>query len=154
MRSIAEHYWDEGKDYTADLIELLNQLLRVVQWEEALARACAELLEGEWAKEFLDSHHGAEVNTLWPSQRQGIAQALYILSRQGSVLIADATGSGKTRLGVHLVRAVLNQVVSSSRARVVKPLLICPPAVETNWQQEATSSATPLFTASHGVLSN
>jgi len=48
--AIAENYWSAGTDYTQELIQLLQSLLRWVTWQEALARACAELLDGQWAK--------------------------------------------------------------------------------------------------------
>ena len=98
--AIADHYWEQGDDYTDRLIDLIGQLFKKVSWQEALAKACAELLEGEWAQAFLDEGAVLGGNKLWPHQRQGIAQALYVLARHGSVLIADATGSGKTPDGV------------------------------------------------------
>ena len=36
---IAENYWSAGTPYTADLVKLLEGLLRWVTWQEALARA-------------------------------------------------------------------------------------------------------------------
>src|SRR5688572_27805225 len=72
-------------------------LIAWVWAEGALARAAAELLEGEWAAPYLEA---AVVDVdLWPSQRAGIAQALWLVQEVGNVLVADATGSGKTRMG-------------------------------------------------------
>ena len=151
---VAENYWRMGADYTRELIELLDKLLQVVGWQEALARACAELLEGEWAGRFIrDAHLDADTK-LWPSQKQGIAQALFILSKQDSVLIADATGSGKTRMGVHLIDAVTNQIVRSGRYKYGGALMVCPPSVECSWRDEAVSNNTDLNVYSHGVLSH
>ena len=96
---IAEHYWEQGDEYTDRLVALIEQLFKKVSWQEALAKACAELLEGEWAQAFLDESGILGGDKLWPHQRQGIAQALYVLARHGSVLVADATGSGKTLMG-------------------------------------------------------
>ena len=154
LKSIAENYWKLGRDYNDELIALLEKLLRVVSWREALARACAELLEGEWAQGYLRNEYLPGDTQLWPSQRQGIAQALYILSRQGSVLVADATGSGKTRMGIHLIRAVLDQIIRSGRIRQGKSLMVCPPVVAKNWTWESHLSATPLDIYSHGSLSH
>ncbi len=153
-RAVAENYWQLGRDYSDHLIALLEQLLRVVSWREALARACAELLEGEWARAYLRADYLPEEATLWPAQRQGIAQALYILSRHDSVLIADATGSGKTRLGVHLVRAVQDHIIRSSRMRQGKALMVCPPTVRDAWLAECTRAGANLDTYSHGALSH
>lgn len=154
LATIAENYWRLGRDYREELIALLEALLRVVPWQEALARACAELLEGEWARAYLRTDYLPGEADLWPSQRQGIAQALYVLSHQGSVLVADATGSGKTRMGTHLVRAVHDQIVRSGRLRQGKALMVCPPAVRENWEWESHLCGVPLDTYSHGSLSH
>lgn len=153
LRNIAENFWRLGTDYSADLIELLNRLLRAVTWQEALARACNELLEGNWAEDYLAAGYLPGEGDLWPSQRQGIAQALYVLSRQGSALVADATGSGKTRMGVHLIRAAIDDIVRSGRLRRGKALMVCPPAVRENWELEATRCGAALEVVSHGSLS-
>lgn len=154
LKQIAENYWELGHDYNEQLIRLLEKLLRLVPWQEALARACAELLEGEWAQAYLRGDYLPDEASLWPAQRQGIAQALYILSNQGSVLVADATGSGKTRMGVHLIGAVADQILRSGRIRHGKSLMVCPPIVETSWQMESHLAGVHLDTYSHGVLSH
>lgn len=154
LKKIAENYWELGRDYNKQLIKLLEQLLRVVPWREALARACAELLEGEWAQVYLRGDYLPDEASLWPAQRQGIAQALYILSNQGSVLVADATGSGKTRMGVHLIGAVADQILRSGRMRHGKSLMVCPPMVEHSWQMESHLAGVHIDTYSHGVLSH
>lgn len=151
--AIAENYWLLGANYNEELIALLEKLLRVVSWEEALARACAELLEGEWANKYLREDYLSDASSLWPSQRQGIAQALYVLSNQGSVLIADATGAGKTRMGIYLVGALTDQVLRDGRMRRGKAAMICPPAVQDNWMRESSLAGVPLETMSQGMLS-
>lgn len=153
-RQIAENFWSMGRDYRDDLIALLEQLLSVVSWQEALARACAELLEGEWAAQYLRGDYLADAGDLWPSQQQGIAQALYILSHLGSVLVADATGSGKTRMGVHLIGAVLDQTLREGRLRRGKAIMVCPPMVENAWALESHLSGVQLDIYSHGKLSH
>jgi Helicase conserved C-terminal domain/SNF2-related domain len=150
--TIAEHLWDIGQPWNVELRALLEHLLRVVSWDEALAQACADLLEGQWARRYLDDagHGGA---TLWPSQRAGIAQALWITENVGSALIADATGSGKTRMGAHLVRAVRDRMWSTGRARRDLAVVVCPPAVEQTWRREAITAGVNIQTISHGLLS-
>lgn len=154
LRQIAENLWEKGLDYKDELIALLEQLLRVVSWQEALARACSELLEGEWAERYLRGDYLSDAASLWPSQKQGIAQALYVLSHQGSVLVADATGSGKTRMGVHLIGAILDQILRKGRLRQGKAIMVCPPMVESSWEMESHLAAVPLDTFSHGKLSH
>lgn len=151
---IATNYWKSGTDCSDDLIALLNQLLQVVSWQEALSRSCVELLEGEWAKDYLNRPTLSSEESLWPTQRTGIAQAMYILARQGSVLLADATGSGKTRLGVHLVRAVQDRIIRSGRIGRGTALMMCPPNVMPNWEREALHSGCRIGICSHGDLSH
>lgn len=150
---LAECFWSLGKDAEESFIELLEDLLKFVTWQEALARACGELLESDWAQSYLDSLFDADPVDLWPSQRQGIAQALYLLDTVGSVLIADATGSGKTRLGAHLVRSIHDRNWSLARARKGSMLLICPPLVKKNWERESAKCGYNIAVASHGLLS-
>lgn len=149
---VADNLWTTGTDWNDKFTELLEQLLRVVTWREALARACAELLEGDWAAALLQrvSSDGAG---LWPSQLVGIAQAMWIIDNVGSVLVADATGSGKTRMGAHLVRAVQDRLWSTGRVRSGLTVLVCPPAVEDTWRHEAVSCGLTINTVSHGKLS-
>jgi len=150
---IAEQLWNLGKDYSQELIDLLEQLLRLVPWQEAVARASAELLEAEWAQRYMRGEYLPGDAALWPSQRLGIAQALFILKERGSVLIADATGSGKTRTGVHLIGAKMHEIVASNRLRRGKALLISPPSVTSEWISESAVASVPLDVFSHGMLS-
>ncbi|MEX2499829.1 MAG: SNF2-related protein [Wenzhouxiangellaceae bacterium] len=153
-KQIAEHIWDLGTDYNTELATLLEQLLDVVGWKDALARAATELLAGEWADRFLAGQYLADDAHLWPSQKLGIAQALYILKERGSVLFADATGSGKTRAGVHLIGAKMHDIIRSNRLRTGKALLIAPPSVVQGWKDEAAIASVPLDVFSHGGLSH
>jgi hypothetical protein len=149
---IAENLWAAADDWTVELRSLLEALLQVVGWRDALARACAELLEGEWAERYLGDPM-VDGGLLWPSQRAGIAQALWVTKDVGSVLVADATGSGKTRMGAHLVRAVRDRLWSSGRVRRDLCVLVCPPAIIETWDREALKCRLPLRIASHGKLS-
>ncbi|MDE0802548.1 MAG: SNF2-related protein [Acidimicrobiales bacterium] len=149
----AENLWEIGTDWTAELRDLLEAMLRVVTWHEALAAACAELLEGEWATRYLDHDTTADGFGLWPSQRLGIAQALWIVENVGSVLVADATGSGKTRMGAHLIRAIRDRLWGTGRVRRDLTVLVCPPAVEEIWRAESVATGLSIDTVSHGLLS-
>ena len=150
----AEFLWEHGTDAKDALLALLENLLRCVTWREALARACAELLEGDWAPSYLESlGHSSDV-TLWPSQRKGIGQALYLIETVGGVLIADATGSGKTRMGVHLLRAVYDRIWSASRGHKGLIAMVCPPLVLANWERESLRCFLQINIRSHGALSH
>jgi hypothetical protein len=150
---VAENLWSCGFPWEDEFRQLLLALLKVVTWKEALARACAELLEGDWVRAVL-SHQGGSA-PLWPSQRAGIAQALWVMENLGSVLVADATGSGKTRMGAHLVAAVRSRLFDTGRLRRDRDLttLVCPPAVLETWQREALNCGVSILPVSHGLLS-
>ena len=153
-QQLANNFWNLGEDYNTDLIALLNQLLQVVSWQEALGRACGELLEGDWAQKYIKSHLASTGQELWPSQKVGIAQAMWMVENVGSVLVADATGAGKTRMGAHLLRAVMDRIWSTGRMRKDMTALVCPPGmVSTAWQDEATGCGLQISPLSHGILS-
>lgn len=153
LAQIGENLWALGEDWDTELRALLERLLRFVGWREALAVAAADLLEGEWAKRYVDAAVGSG-SSLWPSQRSGIAQALWIIDNVGSVLVADATGSGKTRMGAHLVRAVTDRLWSTGRERRRRNVVVCPPPVIRTWEREALDSGVNISPVSHGLLSN
>jgi len=150
---LAERIWALGQEFTDGLRELLEGLLRKVGWREALARACAELLEGAWAERYTEVPSFGRDTDLWPSQREGIAQAMWVIENAGSVLVADATGSGKTRMGAHLIRALQLRNWRTGRLRSDLSTLVCPPHVEPRWRREAVACGQSLQVYSHGVLS-
>lgn len=145
-------YWRLAMPFDAQLLALLEELLRKVTWKEALARACAELLEGQWARAYLRDELGYS-DRLWPSQVQGIGQALYVLMEVGSVLIADATGSGKTKAGAWLMRALRERLVSMGRP-VSDPVVVSPPAVSERWAAELHAAEVRIEVHSQGALSS
>ena len=74
---------------------MLRTLSQYVSWQESLAFSLADLLEGKWIGQ--EIWEELEEMRLWPSQRQAVAQALYMLDRGDSVILADPGGAGKTR---------------------------------------------------------
>ena len=151
--ALGEAIWELGEDHKVQLRALIERLLKVVGWKEALARAASEVLEGEWSKRFIEPEAASRGHALWPAQIQGIGQAMWVLENSGSVLIADATGSGKTRMGAQLIRALESRSISTGRARRDLPVLVCPPTIRDVWRREAVSCGQPLNVYSHGDLS-
>ena len=153
---LGERVWETGADFRDRLLDLLNELLHRSTWQEALARACAEVLEGPWADRFVVNATLGDAKPLWPSQRQGLAQAMWVLEHVGSVLVADATGSGKTRMGGYLIAATVRQLIwgSGRTRRDMMPVLLCPPPVQANWDAAATECGQALEVYSDGALSN
>ena len=136
IKQIANNFYERGQDYTDGIQDLLRQLLRVTGWEEALARAIKELLEGPWFKEFPELYEKLNQIPLWPSQRYALGQAIYILQNQGCALIADPTGSGKTKLITTLQLLLVHWLWETGRKNKSYPLIICPPLVQDTWRQE------------------
>lgn len=139
FRSIAHHYYDKAQDANEFILDLLQKLIRLVTWREALARAIGELLEGDAIRH---DPRLAELfqnldPPLWRVQEEAIGQALYILDNFGSVLIADPTGSGKTKLGAALHLCLKNRVLrAGGMPSDDNSLLVSPPQVLDNWADE------------------
>ncbi|MEQ8477451.1 MAG: SNF2-related protein [Fulvivirga sp.] len=154
IKLIAENFYKESDDYTDKIIELLSQLLKLSEWPEALARAISELLDDNWLSKYPDILSHIDNINLWPTQEMAIGQTLNIIENQGSVLIADPTGSGKTKLVTSILLALINRRWSIGRGYRTNSLTICPPSVIDNWSNEYEklrfSQQNPL---SNGILS-
>jgi superfamily II DNA or RNA helicase len=79
---------------------------------------------------------------------------MWILHNRGSVLVADATGSGKTRMGAWLLRAAFDRLVRAGLGRRVPPVAIAPPPVVTGWKDQLQECGLNWEVHSHGPLSN
>ena len=156
IKRFVEGCWHRSEDYSEGLLELLRQLQLHSTWQEALARSCAALIEGEWAKDLIPKGMISEFEKLWPHQKQGIAQALTVLETQGAVVVADPTGSGKTMTGAWLIRLAYNRMISrgGERPRSLIPVIISPSAVENNWYQILDEVGLPRQIIPQGIMSN
>ncbi|WP_263788831.1 SNF2-related protein [Salinibacter grassmerensis] len=153
-RQIAEGYLEDADDRTEEIAGLLRDLLRPVTWQEALARGAAEILEGDWTDRYPEAFRLLQEEDLWPHQEQAIAQGLWILDTRGSVLVADATGSGKTRIGTHLLYGLLNRLWAQGQVHRTDATVVCPPQVTEEWEREIRrSEAAEVSAISHGMLS-
>lgn len=116
IKLLAENFYDLAEDYNEKLIDLLNKLLKDVTWQEALARAVAEVTEGEWLKEYPELYRAVITTELWPTQRMGLSKAMYVIQNQGNVLIADPTGSGKTKLCTALAYTLFHWLLANGKS--------------------------------------
>lgn len=148
--------WNRADDYNQTLLDLLKQLQLHATWREALARSCAALLEGDWAQDLIPDSLKSEFETLWPHQKQGIAQALTVLETQGAVVVADPTGSGKTKTGGWLIRLAYQRMLSKGGVHTASliPVIVSPSSVENNWYQILDDVGVPREVLSQGILSN
>jgi superfamily II DNA or RNA helicase len=136
IKQIAENYYKLGKPYNDTIIELLKNLLKLVTWQEALARAIAELVDKPWLNDIPELYNKLNSLKLWPSQRLGLGQAMYILQTQGCVLIADPTGSGKTKMISTLQLVLYHWLWETGRRNRSYAVTICPPLVKDSWHKE------------------
>lgn len=135
-KRIAEYYFDIASDYNEGLIELFTKLLKDATWEEALARAIAEILESKWMKDYPALYQALITHNLWPSQKIGIARAMKIIQDQGRVLVADPTGSGKTKFATALAYTLFHWLWENGLKDRSNALIICPKQVMDNWEKE------------------
>lgn len=136
IQQISENYYFLGRNYNDDIMALLKTLLKLTTWEEALARAIAELLDKPWLNDIPELYAKLNSLRLWPSQRIGLGQAMYILQSQGGVLIADPTGSGKTKMISTLQLVLYHWLWETGRRNKSYAVTICPPLVKDSWYRE------------------
>lgn len=136
IKRIAEYYYNDADDYNQELIELFNKLLKDATWEEAIARAVAEILESKWMKDYPVLYQALITHKLWPSQKIGIARAMKIIQDQGRVLLADPTGSGKTKFCTALTYTLFHWLWENGLKDKSNALIICPKRVMDNWEKE------------------
>tara|TARA_R110002020_G_scaffold37072_2_gene111776 strand:- start:4054 stop:7287 length:3234 start_codon:yes stop_codon:yes gene_type:complete len=132
---IAENFFSEANDYK-EIIALLQALIQKVSWKEALARAIAEILEGEWLLEYKELFQKIEKTRLWNTQWQGLTQAMTILQESSNVLIADPTGSGKTKQCAAIILALKHWLWENGRHFKDNSVIVCPPLVKDKWAKE------------------
>ena len=154
LKQIAENYFDFSDDFNEGIKELLRKLLKDATWEEALARAIAEILENKWMKDFHVLYQALINKELWPSQKLGIAKAMNVIQDQGNVLLADPTGSGKTKLATTLAFTLFHWLGENGYKERSNTLIIAPKQVLENWEQEQLSVAIMNKIESMGKLSN
>ena len=153
---LAMRYRDRSMSASDVILDLLRRLVRLVGWQEVLAKAASTVLDAEWVSDFEGLVLASREAKLWPSQRQTVAQALYILENNDCVLVADPTGSGKTRAlsalhTAHVLRNWHTEIPGRQRAAVLTP-----PSVEQTWRREFRRYHVQIApeTVSHGLLSN
>lgn len=154
IQLIGNSYWEDAADYNEKMIDLLGNLIQQVSWQEAMARAIAEMLEGEWLTSYREILEKLQNANLWPTQWKGLAQAMTILQSQSNVLIADPTGAGKTKMCTSIVLSLQHWLFESGRNHHTNALAICPPLVVKKWTAEFQEQERINSVVSMGLLSN
>ncbi|OAG26726.1 SNF2-related protein [Thermodesulfatator autotrophicus] len=137
LKLIVENFLKDSEDYQQEIIALLKELLRYTTWQEVLAYAICQIMGDDWLGEHKGLSEMLSRMKLWPSQRQAVAQALWVLDNHGSVLIADPTGAGKTKVGLALLAALHYRFLSRQELRRLSSYIVCPPGVKDQWEEEA-----------------
>lgn len=154
IKQIAENFFDLGVDYNKEFIELLEKLFKDANWEEALARAIAEILENKWMLNYPVLYRSIMGSNLWPTQQSGIAKAIKIIQDQGNCLLADPTGSGKTRLGTALLYTIFHWLWENGMKDRSNALIISPKQVVDSWKDSRMEFNLINEVVSMGQLSN
>ena len=136
IKQIAENYFELAEDYTKDILELFRKLLKDADWQEALARGISEILESKWMNDYPVLYKAIMSNELWPTQKMGIARAMKIIQDQGNLLIADPTGSGKTKLATALAYTIFHWLWENGLKDRSNALIICPKQIVDDWNKE------------------
>ncbi|KAA9325051.1 SNF2-related protein [Adhaeribacter soli] len=137
FKQLAQFFFYEAKPCNDVLVALLKQQLKLTRWQETLARAIAELLERPWYKKVSELQDYLGKLSLWPTQKEGINQALQTLQQHHCVLIADPTGSGKTKLISTLGLILTHWLWRKGHMFRSRIETICPKLVVQSWQHEA-----------------
>ncbi|MEQ9375458.1 MAG: SNF2-related protein [Imperialibacter sp.] len=155
IKGLAELIYHEGAQHNEEIVSLLKELLADVTWQEALARAIAEVLEGRWFSDNNDFFEKLSSKKFWPTQYEGLIEAINILIDKGNVLIADPTGSGKTKMCSAIIISFIYWLWQIGEKFSSNLLIFSPPIVKSNWEQELRSLDFLNYTfRSLGILSN
>jgi len=135
IKLIADNFFNQATTYDK-IIDLLMALIKKVTWQEALARAISEVIEGDWLNEYKELFSKLEKTRLWSTQWNGLTQAMSILQENSNVLIADPTGSGKTKLCSAIILCLKHWLWESGRHFKDNSVIVCPPLVMKKWGKE------------------
>jgi len=137
FHQLAKYFFSQGKNRKEEMLALLKRQLLLTDWQETLARAISELLEKPWHKSVKELRDHLDSLDLWHTQEDGINQALQILQKHQCVLIADPTGSGKTRMVTTLTLILSYWLWLKGNTFKTRIETICPKQVKSNWEKEA-----------------
>ncbi len=135
--------WQGSRDFKDEFLSFLKNYVTTRSPYEVVAKALYETY-----KTSLDVSIESQkvLRTLYPHQMLTVRGALYILEKYNGVLIADATGLGKTRVMLSLI----HNAIREGR----RPLLIAPKSVlETTWKDEMSTTHIQVDTVTSEKLS-
>lgn len=153
LASLAETLWeDEKNNYTKGLNEFLKELIYFpLQYQDVLRAFYEQIINGKWLT-FKNIDLKENFDQLWIHQKQTIRMAIQILDQYNSVIIAEPTGSGKTRVGSFLLK-----YIDEHNKKIIKNnVVISPVNVEDEWKNntEIRMNLKNVFFTNPSKLSN
>lgn len=140
IRRIAENFWAMADDWTSEVAELLQQLLRIERWQQLLCEQAGDLLQGRWADPWRHTRRLPQPQ-LGPPAWPLYATALWLLQTQGALVL----DSRQPELAVDVLhRLLLQQQAATSLNSGRAGLLAMSRAHLRTWEQAAERTETPL----------
>lgn len=147
-RDAAERFWNLGRDWTEDALEILSSLVRLVNPEEAVART---VIEATGFTPWIAAGTTSAGRPPQPFQAELIYEAAGTIHEHGFAFVEAPTGAGKTDIGKHLAALLPvahDQTVFSwgERAdqRRLGSLALIPASVFRNWTTDAPVNFKPV----------
>ena len=140
----AEQVWDVSVDWNTEALEILDNLIKPVTAEDAMARAISE--QKGFAPWLTGGRKEITTHTLFGYQQELTYEACSIVYDHGIAFVEAPTGSGKTEIGCHLAEALsetFSRVIPRSPVHGVarkNAAVIAPPKVIPSWRKYSTNS--------------
>lgn len=138
LRDECDEYWLLGSPYTQEFKGLIDSIMAVhSDYRETMGLIYHEFFEGEWFNDVSEGRVKEYYKDLWPWQKKTASEALYTLENNGSVIIAEPTGSGKTKAGAFICRVLRDKLLlDKGFDNEVDICLVCPTKVYDEWRSE------------------
>lgn len=143
-----DELWNDGLDFTEDFNILLSESWAGTTYSPQDVFLKAAYME--YKSKLEDQHKidpiwGTMFPELFPFQKKAVDQCLTMIESYGGVIIGDVVGLGKTYVGTALLKYL--------QLQEYRPLIICPPPLESMWYKFCTEYEVDAKILSRGKLS-
>ncbi len=138
VKEIAEAYWKSKTaiDYKKKLLEVFHLNIEISpNFKYSMDLFQDNFINGNWFKNDTHKYQNDIYDKLWVHQKRSVWQSLKILDRDGAVIIAEPTGSGKTKIAATVLRYLYDKY-SETNSLNGNIVVVCPPSVEKEWTEE------------------
>lgn len=135
---ISKDLWNSKTaiDYKKDLFNVFQDNIEIIKDFSSSMQFFQDFyINGNWFKTATQKYQNELYEKLWIHQKRSIWQALKILNEAGAVIIAEPTGSGKTKIASTILRYLYDKY-SEDNTLSGRIVVICPPNVESEWTEE------------------